>query len=233
MIKAKLSTIRQNLITNKFIYPKPILRYKTKKMIGKLDYSFKIFNLNLKKIKNFKIGQNNYYSLKQLTHKVNSSLKVTTPINFQILKKPYEISSKITKLTKNLSKAKFNGFIKLLNPIKGGYYAYYSGLHGLIPKKQLKPIISQSIPLTYTNLSTNLYFSKLHNKNTLLKPYMIIKAIKIKLLPKVKIITLPNLKKQKTWKTKIKFIFLSKKKENNNEKYKTNNGKYKKNKTNS
>jgi hypothetical protein len=214
MIKNKINlTTIQHLVLSKYVYPKPVLRYKNKKAIGQLDYSFSIFNTNLKNLENIKVGQNCLYPLKTLIHKNNNVLKIQTPLPFQVLNKPYEIASNLNLVANKISKDNFNGFITLLNPLKGGYYAYYSGIHGFIPKKQLKQLVSQSINLTTKNLTNIIYFSKSHKYSALIKPRILVKAIKLKISQNNKMSNLANFKKLKMWKNRTTFIFFSTEKE--------------------
>lgn len=198
-----------NITLNKNLYLKNILRYKKAKNLGSLDYGVNFLNVNMSNEE--KGGDSILYTLKSFQHRNYKDLQLKTFLPYQQLSAVSQVATKLSNITTKFTDTNFKGYLQILEPTKGGYYGYYGGIVGFIPKSQFKKILAQSIDIKNNNLSNKLYFSNLHNLNELLKPRTLFKAGNIGIQPSYVSNNFNNIKVRKVNKNVINFVFISNK----------------------
>jgi hypothetical protein len=207
-LNTNIETI-QNLSLSRNVYSKNILRYKKSNEVGLLDYSFNTSNAIIDTEDN--TGNSILYSLKHFKHKNYKELKLHTFLPYEQLSKDNKLAFNFNITTKRLLNDNSNNYLQILNPIKGGFFGYYGGIYGFIPKSHFKRIIAQSISLNKGTLQNKLYFSSLHDCNNLLKPRTLFKAGKISIQPYNIVNNFNDIKVRKTYNNIISFVFISSK----------------------
>jgi len=199
----------QNIRLNKSLYTKKILRYKKSKEIGLLDYASNFSNALLKGKEN--IGDSILYSLKNLKHRNSKELKLQTFMPFEQLSPSYKLAYNFNNSVKRLTAENSKNFFQILSPVKGGFFGYYSGIYGFIPRTQFRKIVAQSLNLSTKNLSNKLYFSGLHDYNSLLKPRTLFQVEKMAIQPANVVNNFNDVKIRKVFNSKLNFVFVAKK----------------------
>lgn len=201
----------QNLNLSKNLYPQTILRYKNKKKLCQLDYSFNIANLKIENLNEEEIGKSCSYPLLKLKHKKFKALQLQYFLTYQSVPESYETAINFINTTKELIDEEIIKEMKLLFPTKGGFMGYFSGLTGFIPQSHAKNLlILESLKYENENLATSLYFSQLHKKNTLLTPNCVCQTGNVSIQPGS---ILNNFNKRrvrrKKYFSRVFFVFLS------------------------
>lgn len=199
----------KNLNLSKNLYPKPILRYKKNKVLGQLDYSFKTLNIKIENLNNTEAGKSFLYPLKTIQHRHFKDIKIKTFLPFQQLSKSYQVAQNFSDLNKKLANKSNKNYIKILYPVKGGFFAYFSGIIGFLPKSHFKKLLVQSIKFKNLDLSNNLYFSNLHEQNSLLKPNTLFKAGKLTIQPSNIVNNFNKLRSRRNYPSILNFVFIS------------------------
>lgn len=199
----------QNISLSKSLYTKNILRYKKSKNIGLLDYASNFSNASVKTKEN--VGESVLYSLKTLKHRNYKELKLQTFMPFEQLASSYPIATNFNKSIKRLAEENSKNFLQILSPVKGGFFGYYSGIYGFIPRSQFKKIVAQSLNISPKNLANQLYFSDLHDCNSLLKPRTLFKVGKMTIQPGSIVNNFNDIKVRKIFNSTLNFVFVAKK----------------------
>lgn len=199
----------QNISLNKNLYTKNILRYKKSKDIGLLDYASNFSNALIKAKEN--IGDSILYSLKTLKHRNYKELKLQTFMPFEQLSPSYKLAYNFNNSVKRLTTENPKNFLQILSPVKGGFFGYYSGIYGFIPRTQFKKIVAQSLNLSNKNLANKLYFSGLHDYNSLLKPRTLFQVGKMAIQPANIVNNFNDVKIRKVFNSTLNFVFVAKK----------------------
>lgn len=199
----------QNISLNKTLYTKNILRYKKTKDIGLLDYASNFSNALIKTKEN--AGNSILYSLKTLKHRNYKELKLQTFMPFEQLSASYALAYNFNNSVKRLIAENSNNFLQILSPVKGGFFGYYSGIYGFIPRTQFRKIVAQSLNLSNKNLANKLYFSALHDYNSLLKPRTLFKVGKMAIQPTNIVNNFNDVKIRKIFNSTLNFVFVAKK----------------------
>ncbi len=199
----------QNISLNKTLYTKNILRYKKAKDIGLLDYASNFSNALVKTKEN--AGDSILYSLKTLKHRNYKELKLQTFMPFEQLSSSYRVASNFNNSVKRLTAENSNNFLQILSPVKGGFFGYYSGIYGFIPRTQFRKIVAQSLNISTKNLANKLYFSALHDYNSLLKPRTLFKVGKMAIQPTNIVNNFNDVKIRKVFTSTLNFVFVAKK----------------------
>ncbi len=197
----------QNISLSKNLYTKNILRYKKTKEIGLLDYSSNFSNTIVKAKEN--AGESILYSLKTLRHRNYKELKIKTFLPFEQLSASYKIAENFNIAVKRLTSENSKNFLKILSPVKGGFFGYYSGIYGFIPKTQFKKILAQSLNVSDLNIANKLYFSDMHNYNSLLKPRTLFKVGKMTIQPANIVNNFNDVKIRKVFNSTLNFVFVA------------------------
>ncbi len=199
----------QNISLNKNLYTKNILRYKKSKDIGLLDYASNFSNALSKTKEN--TGDSILYSLKTFKHRNYKELKLQTFMPFEQLSSSYKLAHNFNNSVKRLTVEDSKNFLQILSPVKGGFFGYYSGIYGFIPRTQFKKIIAQSLNLSNKNLANKLYFSALHDYNSLLKPRTLFQVGKMAIQPANVVNNFNDVKIRKVFNSSLNFVFVAKK----------------------
>jgi len=199
----------QNISLSKSLYTKNILRYKRSKDIGLLDYASNFSNAVVKTKEN--AGESILYSLKTLKHRNYKELKLQTFMPFEQLSSSYPVAANFNTSVKRLTEENSKNFLQILSPVKGGFFGYYSGIYGFIPKTQFKKIMAQSLNIVNRNLANQLYFSNLHDCNSLLKPRTLFKVGKMTIQPLNIVNNFNDIKVRKVFNSALNFVFVAKK----------------------
>ena len=199
----------QNISLNKNLYTKNILRYKKSKDIGLLDYASNFSNALIKTKEN--TGDSILYSLKTLKHRNYKELKLQTFMPFEQLSSSYKLAHNFNTSVKRLTAENSKNFLQILSPVKGGFFGYYSGIYGFIPRTQFKKIVDQSLNLSNKNIANKLYFSGLHDHNSLLKPRTLFKVGKMAIQPANVVNNFNDVKIRKVFNSSLNFVFVAKK----------------------
>jgi hypothetical protein len=199
----------QNINLSKSLYTKNILRYKRSKDIGLLDYASNFSNALVNTKKN--AGAAVLYSLKTLKHRNYKELKIQAFMPFEQLSSSYPVATNFNNSVKRLTEENSKNFLQILSPVKGGFFGYYSGIYGFIPKTQFQKIVAQSLNISKNNLANQLYFSDLHDCNSLLKPRTLFKVAKITIQPANIVNNFNDVKVRKVFESTLNFVFVAKK----------------------
>jgi len=199
----------QNISLSKTLYAKNILRYKRSKDLGLLDYASNFSNAFVKTKEN--AGESNLYSLKTLRHRNYKELKLQTFMPFEQLASSYPLAANFNASVKRLAEENSKNYLQILSPVKGGFFGYYSGIYGFIPRTQFKKIIAQSLNISNKNLANKLYFADLHDCNSLLKPRTLFKVGKMTLQPSNIVNNFNDVKVRKVFGSTLNFVFVAKK----------------------
>lgn len=199
----------QNISLSKSLYTKNILRYKRSKDIGLLDYASNFSNALVKTKES--AGESILYSLKTLKHRNYKELKLQTFVPFEQLASSYPLAANFNASVKRLTEEKSKNFLQVLSPVKGGFFGYYSGIYGFIPRTQFKKIIAQSLNISNRNLANQLYFADLHDCNSLLKPRTLFKVGKMTIQPANIVNNFNEVKVRKVFNSTLNFVFVAKK----------------------
>lgn len=199
----------QNISLSKSLYTKNILRYKKSKDIGLLDYASNFSNALIKTKEN--PGESVLYSLKTLKHRNYKELKLQTFIPFEQLASSYPLATNFNNSVKRLTEENSKNFLQVLSPVKGGFFGYYSGIYGFIPRTQFKRIIAQSLNISNKNIANQLYFADLHDCNSLLKPRTLFKVGKMTIQPANVVNNFNDVKVRKIFNSTLNFVFVAKK----------------------
>jgi len=197
----------QNINLSKNLYTKNILRYKRTKDIGLLDYASNFSNTVVKIKEN--AGESILYSLKTLKHRNYKELKLKTFLPFQQLSPSYKLAENFNATIKRLTAENSKNFLQILSPVKGGFFGYYSGIYGFIPKTQFKKLIAQSLNISNKNIANKLYFSDMHEYNSLLKPRTLFKVGKMTIQPANVVNNFNDVKIRKVFNSTLNFVFVA------------------------
>ncbi len=199
----------QNILLNKDLYSKYILRSKKSKDLGLIDCNVDFSNALIKNKVN--LGESIYYEIKNFKHRNYKELTLKTFLPFTQLSPEYQQANELNKSINSILNNSRN-YMNILSPIKGGFYGYYSGIYGFIPKSQLKSIIAKSLKnniLRKDKLANQVYFSNLHNTNNWLKPRVKFKLSKMSIIPYSITNNFVIRKKRRTFKSKLNFVFIA------------------------
>ncbi len=199
----------QNILLNKDLYSKYILRSKKSKDLGLIDCNVDFSNALIKNKVN--LGESIYYEIKNFKHRNYKELTLKTFLPFTQLSPEYQQANELNKSINSILNNSRN-YMNILSPIKGGFYGYYSGIYGFIPKSQLKSIISKSLKtnlLDKSKLANQIYFANLHNSNNWLKPRVKFKLSKMSIIPHSITNNFVARKKRRIFKSKLNFVFIA------------------------
>ncbi len=199
----------ENILLNKDLYSKYILRSKKSKDLGLIDCNVDFSNALIKNKVN--LGESIYYEIKNFKHRNYKELTLKTFLPFTQLSPEYQQANELNKSINSILNNSRN-YMNILSPIKGGFYGYYSGIYGFIPKSQLKSIIAKSLKnniLRKDKLANQVYFSNLHNTNNWLKPRVKFKLSKMSIIPYSITNNFVIRKKRRTFKSKLNFVFIA------------------------
>lgn len=204
----KTQTI-QNILLNKDLYAKYLLRSKKNKDLGLIDCNVDFSNALIKNKTN--LGESIYYEINNFKHRNYKELTLKTFLPFSQLSHKYQQATELTKSLNSIMNNSKN-YMNILSPIKGGFYGYYSGIYGFIPKSQLKNVISKSLKTNIVKkdkLANQIYFSNLHDINSWLKPRVKFKLSKMSIIPYSITNNFVIRKKRRTFKSKLNFVFIA------------------------
>ncbi len=199
----------ENILLNKDLYSKYVLRSKKSKDLGLVDYGVDFSNALIKNKVN--VGESIYYEIKNFKHKNYKELTLKTFLPFSQVSNEYQQAHELNKSLNSIMNNS-NNYMNILSPIKGGFYGYYSGIYGFIPKSQLKNIISKSLRnniLKKDKLANQIYFSNLHKASNWLKPRVKFKLSKMSIIPYSITNNFVIRKKRRTFKSKLNFVFIA------------------------
>jgi ribosomal protein S1 len=199
----------QNINLSKTLYTKNILRYKKATDVGLLDSGFTLSNA-LIKVKET-TGDSVLYSPQTLKHRNYKQLKVSTFLPFEQLSASYKLAANFNQSLKQLTEENSKNYLQILSPVKGGFFGYYAGIYGFIPRSHFKKIIIQSLNIKNKPLANQLYFADLHESNYLLKPRTLFKVGKLTIQPYNVVNNFNDVKVRKIFNSALNFVFVSNK----------------------
>ncbi len=202
--------IIQNILLNKDLSSKHVLRYKKSRDLGLIDSNIDFSNALIKN--KTALGESIYYEIKNFKHRNYKELTLRTFLPFSQLSDKYQQANELNKSLNSIMNNSSKNYMNILSPIKGGFYGYYSGIYGFIPKSQLKSIISKSLKtnlLDKSKLSNQIYFANLHNSNNWLKPRVKFKLSKMSIIPHSITNNFVTRKKRRIFKSKLNFVFIA------------------------
>jgi len=211
MSKNTINQTIQNILISKDLYSKHVLRYKRSKELGLIDSSTNFSNALIKnKVNN--LGESIYYEIKNFKHRNYKELGLRTFLPFNHLSTSYQQANNLNNSINSIINNKSKNYMNILSPVKGGFYGYYSGIYGFIPKSQLKGIMARSLRtnlLVKDKLANQIYFTNLHNSNDLLKPRAKFKISKMAIVPNCITNNFVARKKRRIFKSKLNFVFIA------------------------
>ena len=122
----------QNILLNKDLYSKHVLRYKKSKDLGLIDSNVDFSNALIKS--KTALGEYIYYEIKNFKHRNYKELTLRTFLPFSQLSNKYQQANELNKSLNSIMNNSSKNYMNILSPIKGGFYGYYSGIYGFIPK---------------------------------------------------------------------------------------------------
>lgn len=141
---AKEKTILSNYVYNKFITRSYLMGNKKFAVLDNSSHFYNISATDLKKVsvysKTEEVGVSLSANLTQYSNKYNNSLRFKS-FNFNNKINSFSALNSFTNLLEVITNDSSNSLI-FLNPIKGGFTCYSSGVVGFLPRKQADFLVS-------------------------------------------------------------------------------------------
>jgi hypothetical protein len=142
--RAKEKTILSNYVYNKFITRSYLMGNKKFAVLDNSSHFYNISATDLKKVsvysKTEEVGVSLSANLTQYSNKYNNSLRFKS-FNFNNKINSFSALNSFTNLLEVITNDSSNSLI-FLNPIKGGFTCYSSGVVGFLPRKQADFLVS-------------------------------------------------------------------------------------------